>query len=106
MSTASVWVCLFFLSLGVGCGGTSYDDEPPPPAGPAPADDPAFTALRASVDETCGPCHNGKVHPVVFDSAAKFKTAKVRSLIEGGQMPPGGKIDATVKARLLAYLKS
>jgi hypothetical protein len=89
------------LALGAACG-----SQPDPyQTGPARPPDEAFAAVKPVVDRACGSCHNGQTHPVRFDSAARFKTAEVRRRLETGQMPPGGRISASDKETLLAYLR-
>lgn len=92
-------VVLFFF----GCG-TSSKSSPPPP--PPPVTDTAFEAVRPLVEQKCGPCHNGTVHPLKFDTGAKFKASKAKARITADTMPPTNKLDSDSKQKLLAYLNS
>lgn len=84
-------------------GGSDGENPPPPPPPPADA---AFAAVKPKIDEACGKCHNGIVHPLKFDVAAKFKTSKVKTRITNGSMPPNGPLKADLKQALLDYLNS
>ncbi len=99
-------VLCFILLFGMGCGSSEggYGDKPAP-GDQAPQSDPAFAAVKPTVDKSCGGCHNGRVHPLTFNSPGAFKTARVKALIESGRMPPNGPLPASDKAALLAYLK-
>lgn len=91
-----LWVC--------GCGVESKSsDEPPPP--PPPAADKDFDEIKPVIDRNCTKCHNGAVHPLKFDTAAKFKGSKSKARISNGTMPPAGNVlSAEDKQKLLAYL--
>lgn len=104
---------MFFLSLMVlvivttvcACGVKSSSDDDPPPS-PPPATDKAWDEIKPLVQTRCGGCHNGTVHPIKFDTAAKFKGSRAKARITDGSMPPGGGLSATDKQKLLAYLGS
>lgn len=114
-------VALAFVCALSGCGVSDqpYGEQPEPqqptpqpaPGGEQPGPDgggqPApqgFAAIKPVVDRACGTCHSNGQSPKLETEAA-FKTSKVRSLIESGRMPPGGRINAADKTALLAYLK-
>lgn len=99
---ASLFLLLFVLAL-MACG----DDKKPETYGPPPVvvSDPAWdNEIKALVQNKCGPCHNGTIQPLKFDSAAKFRASKAKIRISNASMPPNGPLDETSKQKLLAYL--
>lgn len=101
----SLWLIVLGLALsacGSSDGGYGGDNAPPPP----PAADPEFAAVQPVIEKACGKCHNGTVHPLRFDTAAKFKAGKAKARLAAGTMPPPpATISAEDKQVLLAYLK-
>lgn len=95
-------LCALLLVLPAACGdgGGGYDDAPPQD------DDPAWLEIKPVVDANCGGCHNGSTHPLRLDSKQAFRSAKVRTRITNGSMPPAPrKLAEADKAALLAYLE-
>lgn len=80
-----------------------------PSCGPAPVRevaqpvDAAYEKVKPVIDRVCLKCHNTQ-NPKL-DTASRFKGSKAREEIEGGDMPPGGHINAADKQALLDYLK-
>jgi|GEM_PF-5679986 len=90
------------IALAAGLAACGDDDSD---GGSAPPPDPAFVSIKVVVDRNCGGCHNGTTHPLRFDSSAKFKTAKVKTRIANGSMPPSPKrLSDEDKKALLEYL--
>ncbi len=91
-----------FLALFQACGPA---ESPPPVAAvgqPAPVDT-AYVAIAPLIKKDCGTCHADGGIQKPFD-AARFKSSKAKARLVAGTMPPGGKIDAVDKAKLLTYL--
>lgn len=95
---AAVLLC-WLLVVAFAC---NYDEPGPR----APTGDTAFDAVREDVRIDCGRCHNGSIHPLVFDTGEKFRGSRARDRIVDGTMPPGGGLADDVKRRLLAYLEN
>lgn len=93
-----IFIGWFFASCGKQYNDAEYED------GPAPQDDPAYAAIKPIVDRECVKCHNGKTHPLKFDSAASFKGSKAKTRIGNGSMPPNGQLKDDDKKALLSYL--
>jgi hypothetical protein len=66
--------------------------------------DRAWDDVKPLVEAKCGGCHNGTVHPLRFDTGAKFKASKAKLRISNGTMPPSGGLSDADKQRLLTYL--
>lgn len=88
---------ILLLTVACGCGG-GKDPEP------AAAGDPAYAAVKPTVDRVCGPCHNGSEEQA-FDGA-RFRSSSAKARISAGSMPPGGRISAPDKKTLLDFLNS
>lgn len=97
-------VCLITV-LVMGCSAESPSSGPPPVENPPPAD-PSFADVKPVIDRNCGKCHNGSVHPLKFDTAAKFKGSKAKARIANNTMPPAPAVmSAEDKGKLLAFLE-
>lgn len=91
---------LALAGLTFGCGRANDEEYTD-----APAPDAEWDAIAADVSANCGKCHNGVKHPFNINSAAAFKSPKVKTRIANGTMPPPpAQLPADVKARFLAYL--
>lgn len=98
----SLAVLLIVLATGCGTESNSKDAEPP---GPPPAADKAWDEIKPVVDRNCTKCHNGSVHPLKFDTAAKFKGSKAKARITDRTMPPAPAVMSdTDRQKLLTYL--
>lgn len=100
----SLMILLVVLMLPA-CGVESKSKDPEPPTKP-PVADKAWDELKPLVQENCGSCHNGTVHPLKFDTGAKFKASKSRAKLEARLMPPPPRtISEDAKQKMLQYLR-
>ena len=65
----------------------------------------AWLAVKDTVKDECGRCHNGSVHPLNLSIEANYR-AKAKGRIENASMPPDKILDVEVKRILLSYFNS
>ncbi len=101
------FLCLAIMFLAfTSCGSDKKYEAHQDPAPTKPEPSQAWLDIKPVVAAQCGKCHDGVKQKPAFDSAAAFKGSNALKRIEGGTMPPGGKIDPEAKAKLVAYLKA
>lgn len=103
-----IWSSIAWVMVACGSdySGSGYEQPAPTPT-PSPSPEPkGFAAIKPVIDRDCGGCHNGRVHPLKFDSEAAFRGSKAKARILNGSMPPNGPLAPADKKALLDFLNA
>lgn len=99
-------VLWLFVSCGSDYSDEGYQQQPPPPPVTKPPVGLSFEGVKPILDKDCGGCHNGRVHPLKFDSEAAFRGSRAKARILNGSMPPNGPLAPADKKALLDFLNA